>query len=94
MEEMQHTVPHRLVLEDRKSGLVTGVRDVQSFDEKEILLKTERGLLTVKGDKLHVKRLTLEKGEVELEGMVDLLQYSDLRRSDREGESILSRLFR
>ena len=54
---------HRLVLSDRHSGSVTGVNDVVSFDENEIVLDTEMGLLTIRGKELHVKRLTLEKGE-------------------------------
>ena len=59
---------HRLVLSDRHTGSVTGVNDVVSFDENEIVLDTEMGLLTVRGKELHVKRLTLEKGELDLEG--------------------------
>ena len=55
---------HRLQLDRRQAATVTGVRDVISFDEKEILLETEYGRMTVKGEGLHVKRLTLENGEV------------------------------
>ena len=51
---------HRLVLSDRHTGSVTGVNDVVSFDENEIVLDTDMGLLTVRGKELHVKRLTLE----------------------------------
>lgn len=53
---------HRLVLSDRHTGSVTGVNDVVSFDENEIVLDTDMGLLTVRGKELHVKRLTLERG--------------------------------
>ena len=67
---------HRLVLSDRHTGSVTGVNDVVSFDENEIVLDTDMGLLTVRGKELHVKRLTLEKGELDLEGQVDSLNYS------------------
>ncbi|MCD7867621.1 MAG: sporulation protein YabP [Clostridiales bacterium] len=93
MEERKTIAPHRLTLEKRMSGTVTGVRDVSSFDEKEILLLTEEGKLLVKGEGLHVKQLDLEKGEVWLEGCVDSLQYIS-KNAGRADESFLKRMFR
>ena len=55
---------HKLVLNNRTASLVTGVKDVLSFDLNEVLLETEQGMLMVKGTDLHVNRLSLEKGEV------------------------------
>ena len=65
MEERQLVKPqnHRLVINNRKTGTVTGVLDVLSFDLNEILLETEQGMLMVKGTDMHVNRLNLEKGE-------------------------------
>ena len=83
---------HRLVLSDRHTGSVTGVNDVVSFDENEIVLDTDMGLLTVRGKELHVKRLTLEKGD--LEGQVDSLNYSSNAALKRSGDSFLNRLFK
>ena len=74
--EAQKEKEHKLVLDRREKATVTGVKDVISFDEKEILLQTEFGKMTVKGEGLHVKRLTLEKGEAELEGQVNGILYS------------------
>lgn len=85
--------PHRLSLDDRKSGTLTGVRDVSSFDEKEILLLTAEGKLLIKGEQLHVKRLSLEKGEVDIEGRVDSLTYLS-KNTDKREESLLKRMFR
>ena len=85
---------HRLVLSDRHTGSVTGVNDVVSFDENEIVLDTDMGLLTVRGKELHVKRLTLEKGELDLEGQVDSLNYSCNAALKRSGDSFLNRLFK
>lgn len=85
---------HRLVLSDRHTGSVTGVNDVVSFDENEIVLDTDMGLLTVRGKELHVKRLTLEKGELDLEGQVDSLNYSSNAALKRSGDSFLNRLFK
>ena len=93
MEEKQHKAVHRLQLTDRREGSITGVKDVQSFDEKEILLFTQAGKLVIKGEQLHVKQLDLEKGEVDLEGKVDSLTYLSKNTDNRE-ESFLKRMFR
>lgn len=93
MEEKRVLSSHKLMLENRHGGTVTGVRDVNSFDEKEILLFTEAGKLMIKGEQLHVKRLNLEKGEVDLEGKVDSMTYLS-KDSDKKQESLLKRMFR
>lgn len=85
---------HRLNLMDRESMTVTGVKDVMSFDETEVLLETGMGMLTIRGSGLHVNRLTLEKGEVDVAGKIDSLTYADVGTYKRQGESLLSRLFR
>ena len=95
MEE-KNAIPrqHRLSLEHRSSGTLTGLSDVVSFDENSIVLDTSAGLLTIKGEGLHVTRLNLEKGEVDMEGMVDSLSYSSNEALHRSGESFLTRLFK
>ena len=75
----------KLTLFNRSDGLVTGVKDVLSFDAKEILLDTQLGLLMIRGEDLHVTRLTVEKGEVALEGRVDSLVYSDQKAEEDSG---------
>ena len=59
MEGKNENMPHKLTFENRTSGTITGVRDVTSFDEKEILLLTTQGKLKLKGEQMHVKRLGL-----------------------------------
>ena len=59
MEEKTNIRPHKLTLENRGAGTVTGIREVVSFDENQVVLDTDLGLLTVKGKDLHVSRLTL-----------------------------------
>lgn len=76
MEEKREKRGHKLTIDNRKNGTISGVVDVLAFDVNEIQLETEQGLLTVKGKELHISRLTLEKGEVDLEGTVDSLIYS------------------
>lgn len=96
MEERQLVKPqnHRLVINNRKTGTVTGVLDVLSFDLNEILLETEQGMLMVKGTDMHVNRLNLEKGEVDLAGNIDNISYSDIHSRVKAGENLLSKLFR
>ncbi|MBQ9885846.1 MAG: sporulation protein YabP [Lachnospiraceae bacterium] len=84
---------HRLNILQRREGSINGVKDVKSFDEKEIVLLTEQGLLTIKGDGLHVDRLTIEKGEIEISGRIDSLVYSEEGSLAKSGGSVLARLF-
>jgi sporulation protein YabP len=85
---------HRVTMTNRKSCTLNGINDVLSFDIHEILLETEQGMLMIKGDDLHVNRLTLDKGEVDVEGRIDSLTYSDAGGVGQKGETLISRLFR
>ncbi len=86
MEEKMSIRPHRLTIENRASGTLTGIREVVSFDENQVILDTDMGLLTLKGKDLHVSRLTLEKGEVDLNGNIESLNYSSNEALRRSGE--------
>ncbi|MCI5953700.1 MAG: sporulation protein YabP [Lachnospiraceae bacterium] len=95
MEELSSsTRMHKVTMTNRRSCTVSGVSDVLSFDIHEILLETEQGMLMIKGDDLHVNRLTLEKGEVDVDGRIDSFTYSDAGGSGHKGESFLTKLFR
>lgn len=85
---------HKINLMNRRTGSITGVSDVISFDISEVLLETELGMLQIKGADLHVNRLSLEKGEIDLEGRIDSIQYSEISDFKKGGESLLNRLFR
>ena len=76
MEENRQAGGHKIWLSGRKNGTITGICDVLSFDETEIQMDTEMGMLTIKGKNLHLCKLNLEKGEADLEGQVDSLIYS------------------
>ena len=86
--------PHKVLLINRQSGAFSGVVDVLSFDVAEILLETEQGMLLIKGNDLHVNRLSLEKGEIDIEGRIDSLTYSEVKSVSKQTESLLGRLFR
>lgn len=92
--DMPNARPHKLVLQNRSLGNLTGIQDVVAFDENQIILDTDMGLLTIKGKDLHVSRLTLEKGEVDIQGTVDSLVYSSNEAYRKSGQSWLARLFK
>ncbi len=94
MEDRTVQKNHKLVVNNRKTSLVTGVLDVLSFDLNEILLETEQGMMMVKGTDLHVNRLNLEKGEVDMSGNIDSISYSDAHAGVKQGENLFSKLFR
>lgn len=94
MEEKQMQRAHKLAVIGRKTGTVSGISDVLSFDENEIVLDTEMGLLTIKGKDLHISRLTLELGEADLEGKVDSLVYSERGHKKKQEGSLIHRLLR
>lgn len=94
MEEKTSLGPHKLLLQGRKSLELTGVKDVVSFDAKEVVLNTVLGALIIRGNNLVVKRLTLEQGEVDLDGQIDSLLYADKAGKAGEKDALLKRLFR
>lgn len=93
-KNMNGTKSHKVLLINRKSGAFSGVVDVLSFDVAEILLETELGMLLIKGHDLHVNRLSLEKGEIDIEGRIDSLTYSEMKTISKQTESLFGRLFK
>lgn len=87
-------VIHNVILENRKKLTLSGIEDVDSFDEETIVLYTDTGSLTVKGEGLHINKLSVESGEVSIEGRVDSLVYSDGETGKGRGMGFLARLFR
>ncbi len=86
--------PHKLMLVNRRTCNISGVNDVLSFDVNEILLETEQGMLMIKGNELHISRLSLDKGEVDIDGRIDSFTYSETAGYSAKSESILARLFK
>ena len=92
---IQKLNPSAALLSDRvPNAELTGVKEVVSFDAKEVILNTTMGALVIRGNDLFVKRLTVEKGEVDLEGQVDSFVYADKPQKAGNGDSLLKRLFR
>lgn len=82
---------HNLVIENRKKMTVSAVTDVDSFDEQMIVMYTDMGQLTVKGENLHINTLSVESGDIEIEGTIYALVYTN--NTQNKG-SFLSKLFR
>ena len=81
---------HQIVLVDRKRAEITGVEDVDCFNEQIVVLRTPIGMLTITGAALNISRLNLEDGRVEIDGEFDAMEYS----GGKKKSGLLSRLFR
>lgn len=93
MEQKQEIGGHKLSLLGRKTLSLTGVKEVISFDAKEVILDTVQGMLLLRGDEMNVTRLLVEKGEVDLEGRIDSLVYTERGKGSKRSESFAKRLF-
>ena len=86
--------PHKMNMMNRKNCALTGIKDVIAFDVAEVILETTMGILLIKGKDLHVKRLTLDKGEVDLEGKIDSFSYTEKHSLGNKQESFFGRLWK
>ena len=76
----------------REKMTVTGVEDVDSFDDDSIILYTVEGVMTVRGADLRINKLSVEDGELEVEGEIDNISYSSDHRKEKTG--LLSKIFK
>jgi sporulation protein YabP len=79
------TKPHNVFIEGREKLGITGVRDVVSFDENTIVLNTEMGGLILKGSNLHINKLNVEDGNLNIEGYIIACNYTDKTDSKKTG---------
>ncbi|GAK04880.1 forespore shell protein [Geomicrobium sp. JCM 19037] len=84
---------HEVVMKGRKSLEISGVKEVQSFDSEEFLLETVMGFLSVRGQELHMKNLSVEEGLVSIVGKVDDLIYVDAGGAGKP-KGMLGKLFK
>ena len=82
---------HHIVLEEREQLSVSGVEEVESFDEASVVLNTNRGTIIIRGEGLHLQMLSLDGGQVSVDGLVDSIQYEN---DAQTSGSFFSRLFR
>ena len=81
MGEDRMQLPHKLTLNERRQLSMTGVTEVVSFDENAVVLHTELGLLTIHGKDLQLKTLSLDGGQVAVDGTVTALIYEEPKAS-------------
>jgi sporulation protein YabP len=82
---------HNIIMENRRAVTVTGVMDIDSFDEETVIVFTERGELTIRGSGLHLNKIDVQSGDLSMEGEVDSLTYSD---NPSQKGSFWAKLFR
>lgn len=90
---MSTGVIQNLILENRGKLSISGVLDVLSFDDQVVILETELGLLTVKGENLRINKLSIDTSEVIVEGDISYLAYSDKDNEKTKG-SFMSKIFK
>lgn len=83
-----------LVLENREKLSISGVLDVLSFDDQIVILETELGLLTVKGENLRINKLSLDTADVIVDGEIYNLGYSEKELDKKSGGGILGKIFK
>lgn len=90
MQDNLSTRPHMLTLENRKLLSLSGVLDVQGFDEETVNIVTTMGVLIVKGNSMHISKLSLETSEVTIDGEISSMHY--LAGSEKKG--FMARIFK
>ena len=93
MNDYNNSMPqagHRLELIGREQLTISGVEDVERFDETGIVMSTAAGTLVVTGEDLHSGKLSLDGGELHVDGRIDAVSYED---GGQERQGFFRRLF-
>lgn len=88
--EKEVQLPHDLRLDNRSRLSVSGVKDVETFDEAVVVLRTVRGLLVVRGERLQLQALSIDGGQITVNGLIDSLSYEE----EQKTAGFFRRLFR
>lgn len=83
--------PHNIIMENRSKIMITGVRDVDTFDEQTVVMLTDLGELSIRGSGLHISRFNVETGEIAMDGEIIALVYTN---DKPQSGGILGRLFK
>ena len=93
-KQMVTNTIQNIVVENREKLTISGVLDVLSFDDQIVIVETELGLLTVKGENLRINKLSLDTTEVIVEGTISSLSYSDKNLDKKSTGSVFSKIFK
>lgn len=83
-----------VVLENRERLNITGILDIFSFDDQIIIIETELGLLTIKGENLKINKLSLDTSDFVVDGKISSLSYSDSEKISKKNKNLLSKIFK
>lgn len=92
VEEKQTNIMQNVILENRKKLTLTGIRDVLSFDDEIVVVESELGLLNIKGTDLRVNKISVETGDVIVDGTIRAIEYSDKDIGPKQG--LMSKIFK
>lgn len=90
-EKSQIKIPHNVIIENRKSITMSGICDVDSFDEQTICVFTDLGTMTIKGYELHINKLNIDTKEMNVTGNIVAIFYSDEKQ---QSGGLFSKLFK
>ncbi|MEG1973273.1 MAG: sporulation protein YabP [Oscillospiraceae bacterium] len=90
-EEKALIKPHTVLIKNRSSLTLTGINDIESFNEEQVLVYTAEGELCIGGQGLHIGKIDVDMGELTLVGQIDSLEYTD---NPMGGKNIWEKLFR
>jgi sporulation protein YabP len=94
MAEPKKQEEHKLQIVNRETMEVSGVLNVNKFTDEDVILDTELGVLNVKGEKMHMRKLNLDEGELAIEGFIKNLTYSESADYKERGKGLINRLFK
>ncbi len=83
-----------IVLENREKLSLTGIKDVFSFDDQIIIIETELGILTIKGDNLRINKLSIDTSDFIVDGKIDSLSYSNSNINNKKENKLFSKIFK
>ena len=83
-----------IILENREKLNITGIKDVFSFDDQIIIVETELGLLTIKGEDLKINKLSIDTSDFIVDGKINSLSYSNSDVTPTKNKNILSKIFK
>ena len=87
-------VIQNIILENREKLNISGVLDVLSFDDQIIIVETELGLLTIKGENLKINKLNIDTSEVTLDGLISTLSYSNSDSMKKNASGFIGKIFK
>lgn len=93
-KQITSTIVQNIILENREKLTISGVIDVLSFDDQVIIVETDLGLLTVKGENIRINKLSLDTTEVIVEGKIFSLSYSEKNLDKNSAGGFLGKLFK